>query len=145
MNWKEFRERDKVGLLVKRREGSFGFTKSGYRLNVWVFRAYIVLSLAFFFFVAFSTGAPWLSFYYHCPYPEDPSDFRGCENPFYLNCDRAECQGVIFEKVLPAGFTIGEKNEEFDKLSVYFIDFVILGAVMAFVVNHLLFNWRRDL
>lgn len=127
---------------------------AGYRFRKAIFRYAVGLMFLLFVLVLASTG---FSFepkvYFSCPL-DAPGGY--CENPFYKEClhNPSSCPFNIdypelapeFERIsdqykLPAGFSVGTPPPFLVKNFGAFVSLIIL---MAFVINHLLYNKGYD-
>lgn len=142
MGWfRSLMEFDGKGLLVDRVVGDLAFTRRGYCFDRRVFRVYLIVVFGMLALVMFSSSVGVHEFYLSCPV-----DGPSCSNPYYLSCDRVECESIRGQEFLRPGFHLGTPpTEEFGRLVRDFLLVVVLGFVLAFVVNHLLHNRGRSL
>lgn len=138
--WRRFRAFDNKGLLVERVEGSFAYTRRGYVVNRWIFRAYLVSVLLVLCVVGLTSHVGWREFYVSCPL-----DAPGpCKNPFYLDCPVAGCRQIEREEFLPRGFSLGRAPDAgFEKSVEYAVWYVCVGFILTLGVNHYVHNRGR--
>jgi len=120
-----------------------------YKFNKWIFRGALLLIvvLAVVSWALLGFGNP-AKMYVYVSCPEDVLGY--CQNPFYDLCNSQGdlylisndiCEGMppdFYEfEVLQGGESIGEKPHWFSQASLVFA-FIIL--ILAFVVNHLVYN-----
>lgn len=153
VDWKELWRKNNNGFLVDRVEGRFSYTRTDYRLDRYLMRGTLVLSLLV---VAVALGYGLIhgvklhEFYFSCPIEES----GGCPNPFYLVCDQGKatsagmpadwCEQVVFVDHFRSGTTIGTPpNEAFIHVQKWASIIAVLVFVAGLVLNHCLYNWGK--
>lgn len=151
--WEKLKEFNRHGLFIDRIEGCKAITLTGYVLDRRVFRVAMVLIAILILhagYIGLENGIGWREMYFHCPDQLDeeaPPNYFGtaCVNPFYLDCEYAECQEYVLMETVPAGTTMGRlPPEEFtDAVNGIWKNIAWILA-FAFFVNHVLHNIGRD-
>lgn len=139
--WTKLKRFNRKGLLIKKREGRFNITRTGYRFDRRFFKwsvAVIMLVLFGTFLYGLMLGLPARdTLYMRCP-----EDARGpCRNPFYLNCDADYCRDIESAPTIMPGVTIGTPpDQRFLRIQgrAIFIAWVLFALAIA--INHFLYN-----
>jgi hypothetical protein len=109
-------------------QGRYRYLK-GYKLDRWIFITFMWLIFAYLFYTAYSYNFD--MDYYECNQPAPP--YTMCKNPFY-----EPTTWKNLEWIEPGSY--GHKP---GKLYEYASGVAILGILLAFVVNHIIWNRKK--
>jgi len=139
--WQKLREANRNGFLVKRVEGRFSYTKTGYRFNRALVKSFLgasILLLALAFVYGLMSGVKLHEIYISC---EDGTPLPGCRNPYYLRCDDSFCREISQQEYFGPGMTYGIPPSNsyvlLVKLSSWGAWIIFIGGL---VINHFMYN-----
>jgi len=144
--WQRFRSWDEKGPFMQRVKGELVFTKGGYCFDRRIFRVVVIIMFLGIFGIMITSNDGHENFYLHCPQNNSMGQSSPCNNPYYLSCDREECQGISQEQTLPPGFTIGNPPSEILSRQIRGLVISTVGLfILAFVANHYWYNKGRSI
>lgn len=140
MKLRELWERNNRGFLIERVKGRFSYTKTGYRFDRYLIRAFLGGSLFFVlavFIWGVSRGIDLNELYFKCP----DGEVAGCVNPYYLNCNEEMCREIEFKEHFMAGESAGMVPDTFfNSLALWAMCLAILTFLGGLLLNHFRYN-----